>query len=170
MSHPSVSLHTNAPPYLCTRSHLGRTATPADNMEQNEDRPPISVMAEINTLSDQMRAMQAPDRLDHFCANTCDPHVWLSRFESLAAGKRWTNNKHEMLPIYMDNDAHKWFSDLPTEIKNDYDSLKAAFLEEYSPSNTAKFEAGTALSSKKQAQGEGVRANGAARSEANWTR
>ena len=139
-------------------------------MEQNEDRPPISVMAEINTLSDQMRAMQAPDRLDHFCANTCDPHVWLSRFESLAAGKRWTNNKHEMLPIYMDNDAHKWFSDLPTEIKNDYDSLKAAFLEEYSPSNTAKFEAGTALRSKKQAQGEGVRANGAARSEANWTR
>ena len=63
-----------------------------------------------------------------------------------------------MLPIYMDNDAHEWFSDLPTEIKNDYDSLKAAFLVEYSPSNTAKFEAETALRSKKQARGESMKA------------
>ena len=143
MSHNPVPSPTHDPPYLHTRSRA------ADTTEGIMD-PGAQLQADINTLGEKISAIQVDDKLPEFCESRCDPHVWLGRFESLATSKRWIHNKHEMLPIYLGDDEHEWFRDLPDATKQQYELLKAAFITEFSPSNASKFEAETKLRSQKQ--------------------
>ena len=144
VSKPSVSLR--GPPYLGTRSHNPIEDEVMDNM-----------MASINVITDQIRAIQTTDKLPSFREATCDPHTWIARFESLAASRHWRDNRHEMLPTYLEENEHVWFQDLPPDTKNDYQSLKAAFLSEFAPSNADCFDTETTLRSTKQPSGESVK-------------
>ena len=100
-------------------------------------------------LSEKVDGMQV-DKLPTFEESACDPHVWIGRFESLATSKKWIRNRHEMMPVYLGNNEHEWYRDLPGDVKQHYELLKDAFLSEYSPSNATKFEAETRLRSQKQ--------------------
>ena len=142
----SKSITLNGPPYRGTRSQNSESTMNADQ----------NVMAEINAMNQQIRTMQANDKLPNFQSATSDPHVWIGRFETLAGSRHW-HNKHEMLPTYLDDDEHEWYRELPEATQTNYTFLKTAFLEEFGPSDTDRFDAETALRARKQTPAESVK-------------
>ena len=55
--------------------------------------------------------------------------IWLSKFETLAAVGGWNTDflKHQILPVYLTEQAYQIFDKLPEVDKSSYDNLLAAF-------------------------------------------
>lgn len=83
-----------------------------------------------------------------FCGNTEkeDAKLWLTRFQLFANTKGLTANKAKStLPLFFKENALRWYISLPDNVKDDFDSLKDAFLNRYGPDERTKWKRTAAL-------------------------
>ena len=60
---------------------------------------------------------------------------WASKFERCARVNKWSNGeKCDFLSVYLDGEADKVYCDLPEDVKQDWESLKAALASRFDPS------------------------------------
>ena len=137
------------------------TIGPAHNLRSAARSPTTNTMeASINDLTEKLRALETPDRLQTF-QEGMDARTWLIQFEILANGKGWTSQKKlaEAMPIYFNQDiCADWYVRLPVDVKSNFKRLSEAFESEYSPKPAKRWELENALRARQQRPEEDIRA------------
>ena len=137
------------------------TLCPAHNLWSAARSQTTNTMeASINDLTEKLRALETPDRLQTFHEGM-DAKTWLIQFEILANGKGWTSQKKlaEAMPIYFNQDVcADWYVCLPGDVKSNFKRLAEAFENEYSPKPAKRWELENALRARQQRPEEDMRA------------
>lgn len=80
-----------------------------------------------------------------------DAKLWLTRFQLLVSTKGFNDNKCKTsLPLMFTGNALRWYLSLDDAIKNDYTTLKEAFLERYGPDVRTNWQRTAALYQERQ--------------------
>ena len=135
---------------------MSLTLGPARNLRSG-DRVESRIMeASINSLTDKLKALETPDRLDTF-REGMDAKAWLVQFKIHANGKGWSSEEKmaATMPMYFDpNVTLDWYADLPDVITNDFTLLSAAFLKDFRPKPARRWELENELRMKRQKANE----------------
>ena len=135
---------------------MSLTLGPAHNLRSG-DRVESRIMeASINSLTDKLKALETPDRLDTF-REGMDAKAWLVQFKIHANGKGWSSEEKmaATMPMYFDpNVTLDWYADLPDVTTNDFTLLSAAFLKDFRPKPARRWELENELRMKRQKANE----------------
>ena len=145
------------------RTNSPLTLGPAHNLRSGstlrQDPHLVTMEASINSLTEKIRSLETPDRLETF-ADGMNAKAWLVQFQIIAHGKGWVTEDKlaATMPMYFAADVGaEWYVHLPQDIKTNYGRLTDAFLEEFRPKPAQRWEAENALRARSQKPGEDLR-------------
>ena len=151
----------NGPPAHNLRSRSVRHTchTYGDTADATAAVPTLRVTmdaAAVRQLTNALHAMSVPQDIEKFAGKgTRDVTKWLQDYDVMATSKNWNDADNlRLFPNFLTTNARVWFHGLPQNAKDEWQRLRAAFVQNFALTSAERWSREQALRSKKQRPGE----------------